>query len=422
MAIAPPSSRNASFPTTTTGRESAHKGSAKSRSQYPSPDDVAAAGADAQQQIAAAEKTVTDAQAQANAEMDRLAADYDVRMESDIQRRDQALANERLKGYEALRDLQLKQAEELSRLHHEGERALAEMKDYYYGQATQTERAGTQALRDEQMKSGLATKNEHDSNAVDLELAHRDHTAKLDHLRESNDEQEQQFTAASRAEFERHRTSTGLEMRKTKAAFEQKEATVRDQTNEELASLTSSSNRELERMRQDTSMKLDAYSSRQNDPFYRMVDTNADLSETSDGYELRAIIPPHEREHLTVSVNGNVLALSGYRRNEEKLDKEPGRSESTSAFQSFRETFPLPMAVDAHRLTREFEGDELVVRVPKTGRSYEPKPRPPAPARVRLERPEFPKNLPLQAPQDEEDPRITEARERAHPSRPLDNG
>lgn len=421
MAITPPSSRSSLYPTgTAEGASRGKKGGAKVRSEYPTPNDVAVAGAEAQSQIAAAEKTVTDAQAEANTELDRLAADYDVRMEAEVNRRDEALAHERLKGYEALRDLQLKQQEELSHLHREGERSLSEMKDYYYNQSMQTDRAGQEALRDQRLKAGLAAKAEHDSNATDLQLTHNDHQARLERLQQSNDDQEHQFTESTRAEFERHRDTAGLEMQKTKAAFEEKSAQVRSQSDDELAALTASSNRELERMRQDTTLKLDAYNSRQRDPFYRMVDTGAELSETSDGYELRAVVPPHEREHLNVSVNGNVLSLTGYRRNEEKLDLDPGRSESTSAFQSFRETFPLSMAVDAHRLTREFDGDELVVRVPKSGRSYEPPKRPAAPAKVRLERPEFPKNLPLGAKNDdEEDPRITEARERAHPQRPL---
>ena len=118
MVMIPPASRTAT----------SHSPSAKARSQSPSASDVAQAGAEAQTQIAAAEKTVTDAQTQAQFELDRLASDYDVRTEAEIRRRDTALEQERLKGYEALRDLQIKQQAELSHLHREGERALTDMK------------------------------------------------------------------------------------------------------------------------------------------------------------------------------------------------------------------------------------------------------------------------------------------------------
>ena len=71
---------------------------------------------------------------------------------------------------------------------------------------------------------------------------------------------------------------------------------------------------------------------------------------------LTATIPEHEQKHVPVSVKGNQLVLSGYRRNEEKLELEPGRSQGTNAFQSFLETFPITWPVDANKMTREFEG------------------------------------------------------------------
>jgi HSP20 family molecular chaperone IbpA len=57
------------------------------------------------------------------------------------------------------------------------------------------------------------------------------------------------------------------------------------------------------------------------------------------------------------------------------VDLGPGRVATTSGFQSFNETFPLEAPVIARELTKEFQGDLLVVRIPKVsgaGRPYNP--------------------------------------------------
>src|SRR5690606_723366 len=77
----------------------------------------------------------------------------------------------------------------------------------------------------------------------------------------------------------------------------------------------------LQHLRESTSHKLSAYEDRQSDPFYRLVDIDADLFEDHDAFVLTAKIPVHERDHISVTVRDNEIVLSGYRRNEESLDR-----------------------------------------------------------------------------------------------------
>ncbi len=98
-----------------------------------------------------------------------------------------------------------------------------------------------------------------------------------------------------------------------------------------------------------------------------------------------------------MTVRGNQVVLTGTRRNEEKLEIGPGRSQTTNAFQTFLETFPMNWPVEAKLLSKSFEGDQLTVIIPKKAIDFEyrsPVKKSTA-ARARVERPKFPDNLPI---------------------------
>src|SRR5262249_35828266 len=91
-------------------------------------------------------------------------------------------------------------------------------------------------------------------------------------------------------------------------------------------------------------------------------------------------------------------------RNEEKLELDHGASASTSAYQSFSQSFPLSYPVQAKQLRKDFDGDELIVTVPKMPEyANRPVKTLPKPERAKLDRPRFPENLPL-AKNDAKDP------------------
>ena len=366
--------------------------------------DAERAESEAHERIVAAEKNVQAARNESEAQLDRLRDDFDHQAAAEQDRRQEALENERLKGYETLLDVQREQHQEISRIRREGERALAELSDHYRGQISQTDRDGAAELRRVQENRGNEALETQAASEFEVAGAKADHAARQERLLTDNQMQERVLREGATAELMRERASTAEAMQKNLDAFNEKYAIVRESTEQTLGDIGARANRELRQTRQDTSLKLDAYSRRQNDPFYRLVDVNAKLRETDDAYILTATIPPHERNHVSAAIKGESLVLSGYRRNEEKLALDGGRQKSTAAFQSFSESFPLPFPVDAKKLTREFDGDELTIRVPKKSGYLAPEARPvkPTPERVKLERPQFPQNLPVDAKSREE--------------------
>ena len=147
--------------------------------------------------------------------------------------------------------------------------------------------------------------------------------------------------------------------------------------------------RKLDELRSGTSHKLSAYGERQADPFYKLLDLQARLEEESDHYVIRARIPEHEQAKVTVSVQGDRIVLTGSRRNEERQELEPGHIESTNAFQTFTESFPILWPVDTRGMTRHSDGDWLTVTLPKKSRAPAPHYQPPV-GKIAVDRPRFP--------------------------------
>jgi HSP20 family molecular chaperone IbpA len=384
------------------------------------PDEIAQiAGSGIPEQVAAAEKMVAQAKAESEAEVSRVRQETAEETLAESERRDVLVENERTKGYEQLRELQQQQQAELTRIRREGEAALERMKEHYRTTTNSAQFEGERELK--QIRSARAHEVQTESTAAndEVETLRRDHLDKVSNQRAFNEARETELRETAKTDLERKRVDTNAAIERSQQAYDEKFQRIHQQTDEILDSVGSKANEELRRVRQDTAQKLAAYSSRQRDPFYKMLDTRARLEETDDGYVLTATIPPHEQQHVTATIKGDNLVIAGYRRNEERLQPEPGHSRSTSSYQSFQESFPLPVPVDSKFLTHEFDGDTLTVRVPKKGdwaKRDRVAPRPPD--RIRLERPEFPKNL-VVTEKDASTPPADEAGVPRRGSRPL---
>jgi HSP20 family protein len=90
-----------------------------------------------------------------------------------------------------------------------------------------------------------------------------------------------------------------------------------------------------------------------------------DVSETPTQYDIRAEIPGMKKEDVKVSVNRNVLTLSGEKKEEKKVeDKKYHRVESY--YGSFQRSFSLPDGIKADKVTAEFKDGVLSIVVPKS--------------------------------------------------------
>lgn len=351
---------------------------------------------EASKQIEAVNKSVEAARSEAENQISQIHDQYDARSEVELAREEAAYDNQRLKGYERLKDLKLAQENELRRVRRDGERENDRLSNYYLETSYNTRRAGDEKIKEQMAAQGRAIENAQAVKNDDIQTAQESFHRQYDEVRARNEDALAKLTENTAMDYERIKTNSSAATEKAEASYREAYENRLKQTSQTLNEIDQRATEGIREVRRDTSQKLSAYSSRQSDPFYRMLDLNANLEDAGDHYLFTATIPEHEQTHVSVSVKGNQLVLTGSRRSEEKLEIEPGRTMGTNAYQSYLETFPIAWPVDASKLSRQFEGDQLTVKVPKKKEyGYKSNAQDKAQiARARVARPNFPANLP----------------------------
>lgn len=96
----------------------------------------------------------------------------------------------------------------------------------------------------------------------------------------------------------------------------------------------------------------------------------ADISETPQEYVVRAEVPGLKKEDTKISIQHNVLTLSGEKKSEAKHeDKKYHRVESY--YGSFQRSFVLPDAIQADKVSASFKEGVLTVTIPKAEEARE---------------------------------------------------
>lgn len=391
MAIEPTLPR-AGFPGSAFGSSNAKSRTAKAASS----DERAARAAQSELSDRANEikNQIRTVDREGQAAVEALKTNYEKEALAESSRTETSLESEKLKGYEKIRDLQRAQAAELARVKRQGESDLAEMNEHYRNQTYSTDKNHNEQLTDLQMRHQRQLDFERTSGTALTDQVRHEQKMELDRIRTESDENISKAENQAHTLFEKKRTLTNEAIESASKNLESRYADASQTHQQILNSLQSESSRQLKQARLDTSRKLAAYTERQEDPFYQMMDTKAEFRDEGDRYTLTAQIPQHEQDHVSVAIRGNQLVISGYRRNEEKVELEPGRTRGTNAFQSFTESFPFAQAVESGLMTREFDGNTLTVTVPKKNLSTAYQPYKAKPARAHVDRPNFPANLP----------------------------
>ena len=91
---------------------------------------------------------------------------------------------------------------------------------------------------------------------------------------------------------------------------------------------------------------------------------SVDVSETENGFEVRAELPGVTKDDLHVSVKDNLLTLSGEKRQEEVSDTHNYRS-IERRYGSFQRHFRLPGEVETAEIKAEYTDGVLTVSIPK---------------------------------------------------------
>ncbi len=398
--------------------------------KHPSPlgaarltDEAAASRAEreANSRISNAHQRVEESRHESDRTVENIKNEGTVRIETEILRNENAVENEKAKGYEQIRDIQRKMAAEAKRVRREGEAELSKLTEYYKGATYNVRNSGDKQVQEfEKQKSNelLFQKTHHDAQIGEIKS---DHLHKMEEIKETTELQRNKLNEANRDEIERLSQNTSQISEQATKRFEGLyQARLGDQQRI-LDDLNARTNQGISETRLSHTQKLAAYRDRADDPFYRLYDMDAHLTDSGDEFVLRARIPEHEQSRVNVTVRGNQIVLSGQRRSEEKQELSPGHTASTNSFQTFLEAFPFGYPVDITRMSKEFDGDQLTVRLPKKDSNpYKPKVAE-RPVRSKAPRPVFPDNLPTikadRAPSDEDPP--PSLTQRSKGSRPL---
>lgn len=90
-----------------------------------------------------------------------------------------------------------------------------------------------------------------------------------------------------------------------------------------------------------------------------------DISEEDEALIVTAEVPGVDAGDLDVSVSGDMLTLSGEKR-EESEERREGFYHSERRFGAFRRAIPLPAPVDRERISAECKDGVLRIRLPKS--------------------------------------------------------
>lgn len=117
------------------------------------------------------------------------------------------------------------------------------------------------------------------------------------------------------------------------------------------------------------------------DPFFRLVDSffangmsedvnnrtwtpPVDIQETEEGYRLTAELPGLTKNDINITLENNVLRLSGERKLEKDVNKD-SYHRIERVYGTFTRAFTLPSLVNSEGVQASFENGILTILVPK---------------------------------------------------------
>lgn len=337
---------------------------------------------------------INDMQRDGESTMSNLKDEYERQYVAETSREEASLENQKLKGYEGIRDVQRQQQAELSRIRREGERNVNQLTDYYRNATYRARRDGEENLKQLESQHAQQTGFEQREGTTQLDQLRADNAREIANTQDQHNLRMARLQKESADQYEQKRLEADESAQRTSANLQNRYRQQISDQEHAVNRMNAESQQQINAIRADTSRKLSAYRDRQSDPFYQMMNLNANIVDAGDHYILTADIPSHEQKGVAVAVRGDQIVLQGTRRNEEKLELAPGHSQTSSSYQSYTESFPMMDPVDAKRLTKEFDGDTLIVRVPKKPPTYTPYKSKVEISRTRVARPAFPENLP----------------------------
>jgi HSP20 family protein len=89
-----------------------------------------------------------------------------------------------------------------------------------------------------------------------------------------------------------------------------------------------------------------------------------DVTEDSKAVHVKAEIPGIEEKDLNITLNGNILTISGEKKEERKEEKNNRSIVSERFFGSFSRTITLPEGVSSDKVRADFKNGVLTIEAP----------------------------------------------------------
>ncbi len=347
-----------------------------------------------QEAKARAEQAIRDIDSESKVQTDQ----YVRSSEKERQRNETALKQQSAEGYDHLRKLKQQQSKELHQSKSMGDEELRNMTEAQKEQIQETSRAAQKKISELQHQLGTQTAYENRTAAEKLEKIRETNSRSVEGLVNHNQQALQNLSQNTTALYEEKRDLYNESREMADRRFEDQIKKTNTDHTQHLSKQNKKTIDDLQKLKQEHAQKLAAFSARSEDPFYRLVNVDALVQETPNSYVLTARIPEHEQKMVQVSVQGDRVLISGARQNKESIDLGKGRKQTTAAFQSFTETFPVSWPIDSKNVSKTVDGDNVIFEFPKKKTySDSSKKKVVAEAQVRVERPQFPDNLTLQS-------------------------
>jgi HSP20 family molecular chaperone IbpA len=351
---------------------------------------------DANDRIRTAKKKIEEVDAENQQRIQQLKDEYVRESATEQGRQSVALESQRLKGYENLRSLQQSNAKQIQSTAEKAESEIEKLEFEASRKTSEVEDKTKSNLENLEKQSLQTTEFRKKELELNQEQLAKDAADRLAYLKQKQDLTVAEQDEIYQAELGQKTQVQRQTLERNRELFDKNFKSVFDQQGKELGRIQSKAANELASLQQSNSEKLESYATRSGDPFYRLKQSGAQVTESGEAYVVRTTVPRHEQSGFNVSVRDDQIVITGNRRNKESLELAPGRTQSTSSFQSFTETFPIRFPVDARQATRSVEGDEITYTFPKKGyydKSAGIGGRKPAPERVVQNKPNFPDNL-----------------------------
>ena len=343
--------------------------------------------------LTAAEQSVVQTEKATREIVDHIREGADKEIAAETNRKNVQIDNLKNKEYEDILNLKRAQQAEINKTRRDGEMNALKMEEFYRDANIAATRQGREHLNEIQKENFHRLEYEQRNANAAEQGVETQKDIRINRLREHADEQLNQAEARYKKQIEDYNKSTEEAKLRAQDHFEDTYHKTMAQTNQTLGEIAQRGARQIKDIKRDTEEKLTIYSSRQHDPFYKLMTFRSRLYEDHDKYTLVAAIPRYEQEHVQASISGNNLIINGYRRDEESLDGKDGRKQQSSSFQSYHETFPLETPADAKNLKQYFSGDHMIIEVPKLKFAYKQPPKPLSKEAAKIELPHFPRSV-----------------------------